>query len=72
MSAEPDGFGRRLTLGVEEELFLVDPETWALTPGVERLLGPAGLKTELFAAVVETNTPICGSAEEALGPNAGS
>jgi glutamate---cysteine ligase / carboxylate-amine ligase len=66
MTAEPDGFGRRLTLGVEEELFLVDPETWALAPGVERLLGPAGLKTELFAAVVETNTPICGSAEEAL------
>src|SRR5918996_243422 len=66
MTAQPDGFGRRLTLGVEEELFLVDPETWALTPGVERLLGPAGLKTELFAAVVETNTPICGSPEEAL------
>jgi carboxylate-amine ligase len=66
MSSEPDGFGRRLTLGVEEELFLVDPETWALMPGVERLLGPAGLKTELFAAVVETNTPICGSPEQAL------
>jgi carboxylate-amine ligase len=66
MTAQPDGFGRRLTLGVEEELFLLDPETWALSPGVERLLGPAGLKTELFAAVVETNTPVCGSAEEAL------
>jgi carboxylate-amine ligase len=54
-----------LTLGVEEELFLLDPETWELSPGVERLLGPPGLKTELFAAVVETNTPICGSAHEA-------
>jgi YbdK family carboxylate-amine ligase len=65
-TAEPDGFGRRLTLGVEEELFLLDPGTWELAPRVERLLGPPGLKTELFAAVIETNTPICGSAEEAL------
>ena len=58
-------FGRALTIGVEEELLLVDPETMALAPGVERLLGPAGLKTELFACLIETNTPICESAEEA-------
>ena len=40
MSAASSGFGRRLSLGVEEELFLVDPETWELAPVVERLLGP--------------------------------
>ena len=58
-------FGRALTIGVEEELQLVDPETLALAPGVEKLLGPDGLKTELFACLIETNTPVCESAEEA-------
>jgi glutamate---cysteine ligase / carboxylate-amine ligase len=62
-----DNFGRALTIGVEEELLLVDRETVALAPGVEKLLGPAGLKTELFACLIETNTPICESAEEARG-----
>ncbi|HEY7795695.1 MAG TPA: YbdK family carboxylate-amine ligase [Gaiellaceae bacterium] len=52
-------FGRRLTIGVEEELMLLDPQTFALAPGVERILGPPGLKTELFSCLVETNTPIC-------------
>ena len=59
-------FGRALTLGVEEELFLVDPRTWDLAPAAPRLLGPEGLKTELFAAVIETNTPVCATADEAL------
>jgi glutamate---cysteine ligase / carboxylate-amine ligase len=58
-------FGRRLTLGVEEELMLLDPETLELAPGVERLLGPEGLTTELFSCLVETNTPVCASAAEA-------
>ena len=44
---------------------LVDPETLALAPGVEKLLGPDGLKTELFSCLIETNTPVCESAEEA-------
>ena len=35
---------------------LLDPETYAAAPGVERLLGPPGLKTELFSCLVETNT----------------
>ena len=59
-----DRFGRRLTLGVEEELLLLDPETLALTPGVERLLPREGLKTELFSCLVETNTPVCETAFE--------
>ena len=66
MASAAEGFGRRLTIGVEEELFLLDPETWDLAPEVARVLGAPGLKTELFAAVVETNTAVCGSAEEAL------
>jgi len=65
-AAAGHAFGRRLSLGVEEELFLVDPETWDLAPRVERILGPDGLKTELFAAVVETNTPVCASPVEVL------
>ena len=44
---------------------LLDPETLELAPGVERLLGPEGLKTELFSCLVETNTPVCESASEA-------
>jgi carboxylate-amine ligase len=52
-------------LGVEEELMLLDPETFELAPGVERLLGPEGLKTELFSCLVETTTPVCETAFEA-------
>jgi carboxylate-amine ligase len=58
-------FRRHLTLGVEEELLLVDPETLELAAGVERLLGPEGLKTELFSCLVETNTPVCETPAEA-------
>ncbi len=60
-----DNFGRSLTLGVEEELLLLDPETLALAPGVERMLPQEGLKTELFSCLVETNTPVCETAGEA-------
>lgn len=44
---------------------LLDEQTLALAPGVERLLGPEGIKTELFSCLVETNTPVCESVEEA-------
>jgi carboxylate-amine ligase len=60
-----DGFGRSLTVGVEEELLLLDPDTLELHPGVERLLGPEGLKTELFSCLVETNTPACETVDDA-------
>lgn len=59
-----DSFGRSLTLGVEEELLLLDAETLALAPGVERLLPQEGLKTELFSCLVETNTRVCETAVE--------
>ena len=50
---------------------LLDPETLALAPGVEKLLGLSfgrarplkGLKTELFSCLIETNTPVCESVE---------
>ena len=45
---------------------LLDADTLALAPGVERLLGPEGWKPELFSCLVETNTPVCETAEEAL------
>jgi len=66
MASAENNFGRHLTLGVEEELMLLDPATHALTPGVERLLGPPGLKTELFSCLVEINTPVCADADEVL------
>lgn len=62
----PVSFGRSLTVGVEEELLLLDAETYAPAPGVEALLGPEGLKTELFSCLVETNTPVCESVDAAL------
>ncbi len=43
---------------------LLDRDTLELAPGVERLLGPEGLKTELFSCLVETNTPVCEDAFE--------
>lgn len=45
---------------------LLDPESLALAPGVERLLPQEGLKTELFSCLVETNTPVCETAAAAL------
>jgi carboxylate-amine ligase len=61
-------FGRFLTLGVEEELMLVDERTLGLRSGVSRILPERTerLKTELFECIVETTTPVCESAEEAL------
>ena len=57
------------SLGVEEELMILDGETLAQVPRVEALAREtdAGrLKTELFASVVELNTPVCETAASAL------
>jgi glutamate---cysteine ligase / carboxylate-amine ligase len=60
------------SVGVEEELFIVDRETLELAPGVETLIAetdgesPGLLKRELFASFVELNTKVCGSVHEAL------
>jgi carboxylate-amine ligase len=61
------------SLGVEEEVMILDAETLALTPGIEALIGwaegrelPGVLKMELLASMVELATGVCTSAEEAL------
>lgn len=62
------------SIGVEEEVMILDAETLALVPAVEVLVRgaegtnlPGRLKTELFASVVELNTRVCASVGEALG-----
>jgi carboxylate-amine ligase len=59
------------TLGVEEELMLVDAETNESVPRVEEVLAAlegtelrARVKMELFASVVELTTPVCADAVE--------
>jgi glutamate---cysteine ligase / carboxylate-amine ligase len=66
-------FGRALTVGVEEELWIVDAETLELSPAVEALVAsvdgralPGLLKTELHASVVELATDVAESAEDAV------
>jgi len=67
-------FGRSLTVGVEEELWIVDAETLELVPAVETLVAgaaarslPGTLKTELHASVVELTTDVSDTAEQAHG-----
>ncbi len=66
-------FGRSLTVGVEEELWILDAETLELVPEVEKLVAgaagrdlPGELKTELHASVVEVTSGIGDTVEEAL------
>jgi glutamate---cysteine ligase / carboxylate-amine ligase len=65
-------FGRALTLGVEEELMILDTGTHAQRPASHELIplvqaerGEA--KTELFQSVLELNTDICESTADAAG-----
>jgi glutamate---cysteine ligase / carboxylate-amine ligase len=64
-------WGTVLTLGAEEELMLVDAETLAQRPVssevIPRVEAQRGLvKHELFESIVELNTGVCGSADEAV------
>jgi carboxylate-amine ligase len=66
-------FGRSLTVGVEEELWIVDAATLELAPAVEKLVAgaekrrlPGELKTELHASVVELTTGVSDDADEAV------
>jgi carboxylate-amine ligase len=59
------------TIGVEEELFLVDQETLRLAPVSERVIPAIGLSAEsagheVFAAEVELRSPPCRTAGEAV------
>lgn len=56
------------SLGVEEELFLVDAETLEPVPLAAVVVPEPGprIKHELFASVVEITTPVCADADEVL------
>jgi carboxylate-amine ligase len=65
------GSTRPYTVGVEEELMLVDPETLDLTQHVDTVLGAMGdaglgerVGPELMQSVIEVATPVCGTAAE--------
>jgi len=62
-----------LSLGVEEELMILDAATLqpvgavdVLLRGVDGLALPGSLKTEMHASIVELNTPICRDVAEAV------
>src|SRR5262249_15122722 len=66
-------FGRSLTVGVEEEVWILDADTLELAPAVETLLSgaegrelPGVLKTELHASVVELTSDLSETVDEAL------
>jgi glutamate---cysteine ligase / carboxylate-amine ligase len=68
-------FGRSSpwSLGLEEEVLILDAQTYALAPGVEALVEwaqgrslPGVLKMELLASMVELATGVCDSPQEAL------
>ncbi len=59
------------SLGVEEELMILDAETFEQVAAVDRILKgvegielPGQIKTELFASVFETNTNVCATVAE--------
>ena len=62
------GEGEPFTLGIEEELFLVDAATLDAAPAFTRVVPEptARIKAELFACLVETTTPVCRTPEEVL------
>jgi glutamate---cysteine ligase / carboxylate-amine ligase len=66
-------FGRALTVGVEEELWILDGETLELAAGVEKLVAgaerrtlPGVLKTELHASVVEITGEVADAPDDAV------
>ena len=62
------GSAPAFSLGVEEELFLVDAETLEVAPVFEQVVPEpdARLKPELFACIVESTTTVCPDAYEVL------
>jgi carboxylate-amine ligase len=66
-------FGRALTVGIEEELWILDGETLELVAGVQHLIDgaqgrtlPGVLKTELHASVVELTNDVADTPDEAV------
>jgi glutamate---cysteine ligase / carboxylate-amine ligase len=65
------GEGTPFSLGVEEELMILDARTFEQVAAVDRIIAgaagldlPGSLKTELFASVFETNTNVCETAAD--------
>jgi glutamate---cysteine ligase / carboxylate-amine ligase len=70
-----DAFGAStpFSLGVEEEVMILDAETFRPVAGVKALIAdaeeltlPGVLKTELHASIVELNTHVCDSVDAAI------
>jgi carboxylate-amine ligase len=66
-------FGSSLTVGVEEELWILDAETLELAPAVAKIVAgaegrnlPGVLKSELHASVVELASAASDTADEAI------
>jgi glutamate---cysteine ligase / carboxylate-amine ligase len=63
--------GTPFTIGIEEELMLLDPDTLDLANGIEKVLADVPpehdeqVQPELFKSVLEIATPPCGSVAEA-------
>jgi carboxylate-amine ligase len=54
------------SVGIEEELFVLDAETLEPVPFPPGAFAPPRIKPELFASVVELNTEICESVNDAV------
>jgi len=65
------GSSAPFSLGVEEELMILDADTNVQVAAVDKIISgvegrdlPGSIKTELFASVFETNTDVCANADE--------
>jgi glutamate---cysteine ligase / carboxylate-amine ligase len=69
----PHAFGQSApwSVGLEEELFVLEAESLEPSPFPREALDGVRLKHELFAAVVELNTGVCSSVAEAAAELAG-
>jgi carboxylate-amine ligase len=67
---EPNFTGPNYTLGIEEELMILDPESWELANAIEGLLEDSGgaddIKPELHQSVLEIATRPCYDTREAF------
>jgi carboxylate-amine ligase len=64
----PHAFGQSepWSVGIEEELFVLDAATLEPAPLLPEAFEPPRIKAELFASVVELNTGVCSSVADAV------
>jgi len=66
---KPNFNGPSFTIGIEEELMILDPESFSLVNGIETLLAACGdsadVKPELMESVLEISTRPCADTREA-------